>query len=287
MCESYVYVPARITINIENFKRSWIGEVYSDNMEHFDEQTPQAPLIFFVAYQMTLGAKSFWHPYFQIAADSDLPMHWSDEELSQLEDNVLKMQILEEVENIEEEYEEAFELASRYKRLINPDKFTLEIYKRAYSLVMTRVFGASLPYMMLVPMADNHNHACVDNNFELFNSRLTKSMLRQETSFNNFEKHYFTKDKLRTNFMKHFSEDDGSPAQCEGQEDSKIYYSSNEYYKILSLRDKITKLSPEEFRSGEEYKDKNIWELNYQSTSDEDDVQDEEEESDEEESEEE
>ena len=28
ICESYVYVPARITINIENFKRSWVGEVY-------------------------------------------------------------------------------------------------------------------------------------------------------------------------------------------------------------------------------------------------------------------
>ena len=91
MCESFVYVPVRITINIENFKRSWVGEVYQDNIDHFEEQTPQAALVFFVAYQMTLGAKSFWYPYFCIAADSDLPMHWTDEELSLLEDNVLKM----------------------------------------------------------------------------------------------------------------------------------------------------------------------------------------------------
>lgn len=39
---------------------------------------------------------------------------------------------------------------------------------------MTRAFGWSLPYMMLVPFADNCNHFCVENYFELFNSRLTK-----------------------------------------------------------------------------------------------------------------
>lgn len=56
----------------------------------------------------------------------------------------------------------------------------------------------------------------------------------------------------------------------------------------MSLRDKITNLNPEQFKNGEEYKDKNIWELNYHSTSDEDDVQEkEEDESDDEESEEE
>ena len=180
------------------------------------------------------------------------------------------MAITEELENIEEEYEEALELASKYKRLINPDKFTLEVYKRAYSIVMTRAFGASLPYLMLVPMADNLNHACVANNFELFNSRLTKSMLRKEIAFNNFEKAYFTKDKLRMNFMKHFSEDQPDSKTDPG----KVYYASNEYYKTLKLRDKLYALDPEEFKNGGQYKDVNIWELNYQSTSDEDDVVD-------------
>ena len=30
---------------------------------------------------MTLGEKSFWYPYFEIAADSDLPMSWPEAEL--------------------------------------------------------------------------------------------------------------------------------------------------------------------------------------------------------------
>jgi hypothetical protein len=92
--------------------------------------------------------------------------------------------------------------------LINPDKFTKDVYTRAYSLVLTRGFGWSLPYMMLVPFADNCNHFCVENYFELFNSRLTKRALRKETNFNNFEKQYFTKNKKKVNFLKHFKEDD-------------------------------------------------------------------------------
>lgn len=62
--------------------------------------------------------------------------------------------------------------------------------------------------MMLVPMADNCNHHCVENYFELFNSRLTKKMLNKEKNFVGFEKHYFTRSKMKCNFLKHFAEDD-------------------------------------------------------------------------------
>jgi hypothetical protein len=89
---------------------------------------------------------------------------------------------------LEESYDEAFEIVQNYTHLINPDKFTKDVYSRAYSLVLTRGFGWSLPYMMLVPFADNCNHFCVENYFELFNSRLTRKALRKETNFNNFEK---------------------------------------------------------------------------------------------------
>ena len=93
---------------------------------------------------------------------------------------------------MEEEYEDALEIVNNYKHLINPEKFTLEIYSKAYSLVMTRAFGWSLPYMMLVPFADNCNHFCVENYSELFNSRLTKLFLKSDVKnqkiFNNHEK---------------------------------------------------------------------------------------------------
>jgi hypothetical protein len=84
------------------------------------------------------------------------------------------------LEDVEYDYEEAFEIVERHKHLVNPNKFTFEIYKRAYSLVMTRAFGWSLPYMMLVPFADNCNHFCLENYFELFNSRLAKASLNKQ-----------------------------------------------------------------------------------------------------------
>jgi hypothetical protein len=54
-----------------------------DSYEHY-------LLIFFVSYQMTLGEKSFWYPYFQIAADSDLPFNWSPDDINLIEDEILK-----------------------------------------------------------------------------------------------------------------------------------------------------------------------------------------------------
>jgi len=86
--ETSVYVPSKITINEEQFKRSWIGEIYEDNLEEFQEKQHYEHfiLIFFVAYQMTLGTKSFWYPYLEIAADSDLPMCWTEDEREYLED---------------------------------------------------------------------------------------------------------------------------------------------------------------------------------------------------------
>jgi hypothetical protein len=143
-----------------------------------------------------------------VAADADLPIWWESKDLSMLEDDALKMLVEEEKNNIESLYEQAFDISINFKHLINPDKFTLENYQRAYSLVVTRVFGWSLPYMMLVPFADNANHFCVENYFELFNSRLARKALRKNQTFDNFEKCYFTRTKAKFNFLKHFKEDD-------------------------------------------------------------------------------
>jgi len=125
-----------------------------------------------------------------------------------LEDETLKMAIEEQREEVEEEYEEAMEIAKAYPDLIDLTQFTLENYRRAYCLVMTRAFGWSLPYMMLVPFADNLNHHCVDNQFEMFNSQLAKRGFDDDkTPLDNFEKQYFTRTKQKINFFKHFSED--------------------------------------------------------------------------------
>lgn len=35
LMESYIYVPCKVTINEEQFKRSWIGEIYDNHIEDF------------------------------------------------------------------------------------------------------------------------------------------------------------------------------------------------------------------------------------------------------------
>ena len=145
--------------------------------------------------------------------------------------------------------------------------------------------------MMLVPFADNANHFCVENYFELFNSRLTKKALRKEKNFNNFEKCYFTKTKAKMNFFKHFKEDDeqqkenkvdanGNPTlptfgcdipQKKDTDPGKIPFSSLNYYKKVKYRDEIESIDPMEFVNFSKYKDTNIWDLKYISTSDDED----------------
>jgi len=70
---------------------------------------------------------------------------------------------------------------------------------------VTRAFGYSLPYLMLAPLADCANHHATDNQYELFNHRLTKA--GKSNVINPDERHYFTVDKKRINFLKHFEED--------------------------------------------------------------------------------
>ena len=68
-------------------------------------------LIFFVTYQMSIGKKSFWYPYFRVAGEADLPMNWDPKDLDFLEDDVLKMLIAEEGDTIRNYYDDCYDIA--------------------------------------------------------------------------------------------------------------------------------------------------------------------------------
>lgn len=127
---------------------------------------------------------------------------------------------------------------------------------------MTRAFGWSVPYMMLVPMADNCNHHCVENYFELFNARLSKKMLNGEKAFNNFEKSYFTRNKLKINFFKHFEEDDKENVNSNNVKEHKfdvnkidISFKTQQYYKKLVWRDQAKAITVNQFLNDDKYKE--------------------------------
>lgn len=157
---------------------------------------------------MSLGSKSFWHPYFEVVADTDLPMEWTNAELTLLEDDKLMYQLLEAEDWVQEEFDFALDIVRQHKYLIKEELYTFEVYKRAFKLVKTRAFGFSTPYLMIVPFADMFNHHCVDTHFDFYNHRLASKALRDELNFDGHQQKYFTYSRAGINFTKHFSEDD-------------------------------------------------------------------------------
>ena len=97
-----------------------------------------------------------------------------------------------------------------------------------------------------------------ENYFEIFNKRLTKRMLNIEKNFNNHEKQYFTRSKMKINFFKHFSEDDEVDKENENvvnmelaktdlskeQAEMQVSFRTLQYYKKLKQRDKCINLKP-------------------------------------------
>lgn len=70
---------------------------------------------------------------------------------------------------------------------------------------------------------------------------------------------------MRLNYEKHFQEDDKFEGEYE------LPYKSLRYARKLTMRNNCAELKPEQFLQDPEYKDLQIWDLKYISTSDEED----------------
>lgn len=166
---------------------------------------------------------------------------------------------MDEIDVLKDEFEVAYDIAKQYPDAICTEKFTFDVFLEAHTLVCTRCFGYSLPYLMIVPFADCANHHATDNQYELFNSRIEQ--LTPETVQREEERFYFTNEKKRINFTKHFTED--------GFEDKvELPYKSARYAKKVQLRNNAAKITLEDFLNNQV---EDIWDLKYISTSDDED----------------
>jgi hypothetical protein len=77
--EAYLYVPSKLLITVDRALNSKeIGHIFKEN-EYFFKNTEDRDylvLLVFLMYEIQKGLKSFWHPYFSILEDVDLPTHW-------------------------------------------------------------------------------------------------------------------------------------------------------------------------------------------------------------------
>ena len=169
-------MPTKVVISEDQFRNDpKIGHLLDAHPEAFQDRvsSEHLVLIFFVLTELIKGKDSFWAPYFAITEKTDMCQFWKEEELSNLHDEIMKAEAMDETEVLRDEFDLIHEIASRYPDAINIEKFTFDRFLEAHTLVCTRCFGYSLPYLMIVPFADCANHHATDNQYELFNSRLS------------------------------------------------------------------------------------------------------------------
>ncbi|CDW76123.1 set domain protein [Stylonychia lemnae] len=290
--QAYLYIPNKLIINEYKLLQSEYGHIFRENEHLFKEgsEGEQIQLIFYVICEQIKGEASFWYPYFQTCQDSDLPQFWKDDELEDLEDQLMIAEIQEVRGNYQKEFQLCRSIASKYPELIDLDKFSEDLYKIAYNLVTTRCFGWSLPYTSLVPLADCFNHYNIDNQYELFNSKLhtllsdynPKSSVQElKEELREVDYQYYTKEKMQLNFMKNFKEDQdldknqqpAGESSSEGDSDDPddIPEISQKRVNKLMIRSTCLGLTTQQFLEDEGYQKCQIWDLKYDSTSDEED----------------
>ena len=116
-----------------------------------------------MAYELSKGEMSLWAPYFAITEETDLPCFWTDKDIQELDDELLKAEIIDYKEEYDAEFEALYEVASLYPHIINIETFTEANFRQAFTICVTRCFGWSLPSTMVVPFADCANHFIIDN----------------------------------------------------------------------------------------------------------------------------
>lgn len=194
--KAFLFIPQKLIINDIVCARDPIcGPVYEKHPEIFKDHLDNEYLrmITFVMHHMLIGEKSFWHPFWQIINEADLPMRWSDEEIAELQDNFLQREII----TYRDEYVKEFELVfgcfreNKYNEvwpgIIDDTKTEDEIkaefeplFYKCFNYIVTRCFGWGLPKTSLIPFADCINHHNVDSTYEFICQELHEPMKNLE-----------------------------------------------------------------------------------------------------------
>ena len=144
----------------------------------------------------------------------------------------------------------------------------------------TRCFGYAIPELSLVPFADNANHHTTDNQYELFNSRLATKLAHRPEVLTEHEQCYNTTDRKKVDFLRNFPvERLPEEFKTEGEAllqrklatGHSLSVKAARYARKLEKRHRVHGLTPAQFLEDGNLVDKDIWELGYASTSDEDD----------------
>lgn len=153
-----VEIPRRCLITVEMGQATPIGQA----IMHADLDLDAPKHIFLMIYilwdRKINGARSFFHPYYQILPQTlrNMPIFWSQSELALLEGSHLLYQIADRNQAILEDYNAILTVAPSLA-----DLATLDEFKWARMCVCSRNFGLTIDghrTSALVPHADMLNH---------------------------------------------------------------------------------------------------------------------------------
>lgn len=179
--KAFLFVPHRLIISEGIVKKSEINCIIQKHPEiykaHYDAE--YLILATFIFYERLKGEKSFWHPYFQIINFSDIPMLWNEDEIDELQDQILKKDIIHYRKEFDDEWELIYNTLSKnaytdyFPGICDPDKKEelKYVFTHSFVSVVTRCFGWGLPKTSMIPFADCINHHNVDSTYELIHQR--------------------------------------------------------------------------------------------------------------------
>lgn len=178
------------------FKDPLIGTIMKEN-----ETLLKGDLLLIVGimHEFLKGSDSFYYPYFQIFPQSNSIIEWTDDELSELQDEILaaksrqkELYLVKQYNylllKIFQKYPQCFIKNSDHnlnivngtsastKNITSYDdsitNYTYDVFKFAWHIVMSRAFGKRLPFSALVPFADclNHNNVATKYDYNVDNN---------------------------------------------------------------------------------------------------------------------
>eukprot|EP01039_Chlorochromonas_danica_P004402 gene4401-4824_t len=123
-------------------------------------------LTVYLMHEIRKGSASFYFPYLSILPEPQNLTEWTQDELSELQDENLALRARSRKQSLQAAYERTIGgLQRRYPDLFPLEMFPLKTFVFAWNTIQARAFGRRLPWTALVPFADCLNHSNVQTKY--------------------------------------------------------------------------------------------------------------------------
>ncbi|EGR31971.1 SET domain protein [Ichthyophthirius multifiliis] len=156
-------IPNKIMISLNQIKECELKDIINENPSLFDEEENAEAefniIAMYVIHEKLKGEKSFYKPYFDTIQRSYTMYDWTIEEVKLTESEEIIYSFNEYCRDFKENCSELQECLIKYPQFFQKEDLQVSLINWAYQLIMTRIFGYSLPCTCLVPFGDLFNHS--------------------------------------------------------------------------------------------------------------------------------